>query len=118
MVAEWIVEELTKTKANLEEKMNTQIAIQQAKAKTEYIVPKNAALDKERDESLLKEKQEYDAKLAELQTAYNERIKAINTTCELQREAYASQIYATIEAEVTKQFKDTLKLLEQQINAK
>ncbi len=118
MVAEWIIEELAKTKDNLEEKMRAQIAMQQAKAKTEYIVPKNATLDKERDESLLKEKQDYDAKLAELQKTYNERIKVINDTCELQREAYANQVYATIEAEVGKQFKDTLKVLDQQINAK
>lgn len=67
---------------------------------------------------MLKEKQEYNAKLTELQTAYNERVKVIESTCKLQREAYANQIYATIEAEVAKQFKDTLKILEQQITAK
>lgn len=116
MIADWINEELLKTKASLEAKKNAQIQAQQQKAQNDYIVPRNKALEEDRDAALLKEKQEYDAKVAELQKVYGEKIKLINDSCELQKQAYKDQVFATINAEIAKEYESTIKLLDSQIN--
>lgn len=116
MVADWINEELLKTKNNLEAKMRAQVAAQQNKAQNDYIIPKNKSLEEERDGLLLKEKQAYDEKLAELQKTYGEKVKVINDTCEFQKQAYKQQIFNTIEQEITKDYIATIQLLENQIN--
>lgn len=116
MVAEWINEELLKTKANLEAKMQAQIAAQQAKAQNDYIIPKNKALEEERNSQLLKEKQAYDEAVAQLQTKYNEKVKLLNDTCELQKANYRDQIYTAIVTELSKEYASTIQLLDSQIN--
>jgi len=116
MTADWINEELLRTKATLEAKMKAQITAQQNKAQSDYIVPKNKALEEERDSLLLKEKQVYDEKVAELQKNYGEKVKVINDTCEYQKQAYKDQIFGTVEKEISKEYEDTIKLLDSQIN--
>lgn len=82
----------------------------------DYIAPKNKELDEERDKNLLKEKQDYDAKLAVLQEQYNAKISQLNSACDLQKQAYKDQIFNTISAEIKKEFESTIKLLDSQLN--